>query len=98
MQLAYGLASVKRTVELIPHCPVFELSGADIADVSVAAFSVFLVAGAGWPSRLTPLSYVGRLCRPRNEPASSQVQVGHTMQIKRPTPCGAGLIHLVAGA
>ena len=35
-----GLASVKRTVELSPHCPVFELNGADIADVSVAAFSV----------------------------------------------------------
>ena len=35
-----GLASVKRTVELSPHCPVFELNGADIADVSVAAFSI----------------------------------------------------------
>ena len=35
-----GLASVKRTVELSPHCPVFELNGADIADVTVSAFSV----------------------------------------------------------
>ena len=36
----YGLASEKRTVELSPHCPVFELNGADIADISMPAFSV----------------------------------------------------------
>ena len=42
---------------------------------------IALVAGAGWPSRLTPLSYVGRLRRPRNEPAS-QVQIGHAIQTK----------------
>ena len=35
-----GLASVKRTFELSPHCPLFELNGADITDVSVSAFSV----------------------------------------------------------
>ena len=34
------LPTLKRTVELSPHCPVFELNGADIADVSMAAFSV----------------------------------------------------------
>ena len=35
-----GLASEKRTVELSPHCPFFELNGADIADGSMASFSV----------------------------------------------------------
>ena len=35
-----GLASEKRTVELSPHCPLFELNGADIANGSMASFSV----------------------------------------------------------
>ena len=27
-------------IQLSPHCPLFELNGADIADISMAAFSV----------------------------------------------------------
>jgi len=38
--LPNGLVSEKRTVELSPHCPLFELNGADITDGSMSAFSV----------------------------------------------------------
>ena len=61
-------------------------------------------SGAGFAFTAAPLSWSRRLLTDTArrgasaKPASSQVQVGHTMKLKRPTPVGAGPFYLVAGA
>jgi len=62
-----------------------------------------LVAGAGLAFAAAPLSYVGRLRRPRHEPAPLRGCAGsrvscHAPKMKKPVPLGPALFILVAGA
>ena len=60
---------------------------------------VQMVAGAGLPSRLAPLSYVGRLSRPRHDPAPLRGYTGSNLahfQTKM-GPTRGPILRLVAG-